>query len=49
MSEKGKFIELQSTAERNTFNNKELTKMIEYGKAGIKKLIIQQKQILKAR
>jgi len=49
MSDKGEFIELQSTAERNTFNDKELTKMIKYGKDGIKKLIVEQKKILKIR
>lgn len=44
MTEKGEFIEIQGTAERQTFKETDLFAMLTIGKAGILELIHAQKQ-----
>lgn len=44
MTESGKFIELQGTAEKEPFNDIQLEEMLSFAKIGIKDLIKQQKQ-----
>lgn len=46
MTEAGEFVEVQSSAEKKTFNEAKLLKMIEYGKKGIMELIAIQKKTL---
>ncbi|HEX4045397.1 MAG TPA: ribonuclease PH [Gammaproteobacteria bacterium] len=43
MTEQGKFIEVQGTAEKNTFSETELTAMLLLAKDGIRELIEKQK------
>jgi len=47
MTSKGKFVELQGTAEDAPFTKDELDALIELASEGIKKLIREQKKILK--
>jgi ribonuclease PH len=44
MTESGGFIEIQGTAEKNTFSGTDLNKMLEFAKTGIEQLITLQKQ-----
>ncbi len=46
MDENGGLIEVQGTAERGSFSDKELGELIEVGKKGIKELITKQKEAL---
>ena len=46
MTESGKFIELQGTAEGQPFSDSELQELIALGKGGINKLIAIQKDSL---
>ncbi len=39
MDNKGRFVEIQGTAEKTPFNNKQLEEMMAYAQKGIKKLI----------
>lgn len=48
MNDKGEFIEIQGTAEKNSFNVQQLQSMLELGSLGIKELIKLQRQTLKA-
>ncbi|HTM63812.1 MAG TPA: ribonuclease PH [Gammaproteobacteria bacterium] len=43
MTEHGKFIEIQGTAEKNTFEESELNAMLQLAKEGIKELVQRQK------
>jgi len=43
MTESGKFVEIQGTAESNPFSDEELIELIELAKEGIKQLINEQK------
>lgn len=45
MTESGKFIEIQGTAEKDTFEEKELSSMLGLAKDGIRELISKQKAI----
>ena len=47
MSETQQFIELQGTAEKNTFSNDELQTMLSLAQTGITALIEQQKTVLR--
>lgn len=47
MTESGKLIEIQATAENEPFSEAQLSKLISIGKAGIEKIIIAQKGALK--
>lgn len=44
MTEQGGFIEIQGTAEKNTFEQHDLDKMLALAKAGIKQLVELQKE-----
>ena len=46
MTDSGEFVEVQSSAEKKTFNEAKLLKMIELGKKGIMELIEIQKKTL---
>lgn len=46
MDEDGGLIEIQGTAERNSFSSEELNELIDIGKRGIKDLISRQKKSL---
>jgi ribonuclease PH len=46
MTDSGEFVEVQSSAEKKTFNETKLLKMIELGKKGIMELISIQKKTL---
>jgi len=46
MNEQNEFIELQGTAEKNTFHQSELMQMLNLAKSGIAQLITHQKAIL---
>ncbi len=46
MTEDGNFIELQGTAERNTFTQSELTSMLDLAKIGLKQLFEKQQEAL---
>jgi len=46
MDENGGLIEVQGTAERGSFSNEELDKLIKIGREGIKDLITKQKEAL---
>ena len=46
LSEDGSFIEIQGTAEGNTFTDRELFKMIELAQKGGAELISLQKRVL---
>ena len=47
MTESGKFIEIQGTAEAEPFDDKELAIMLKEAKKGIKELINYQKKVIK--
>ena len=47
MTDSGKFIEIQSTAEGNAFTKEQMDKMIEFACKGIDRLIEIQKAALK--
>lgn len=47
MTETGKFVEIQATAEKIPFSDEQLKKLIELGKSGIEKIIKIQKDSLK--
>lgn len=47
MTEKGKFIEIQGTAEGGPFTKTDMDHMLELAKKGIEKLIRKQKEVLK--
>lgn len=44
MTESGKFIEIQGTAEKNTFDQDELNSMLALAKKGISELVAKQKE-----
>ncbi len=46
MDENGGLIEIQGTAERNSFSSKELNELIDMGKKGVNDLISKQKEAL---
>ena len=46
MTDKGEFVEIQGTAERNPFNESALGELLKLGKAGIFELIERQRQVL---
>ncbi len=46
MTGDGQFVELQGSAEKATFNDEQLTKMITYARRGIKNILSLQKQQL---
>lgn len=46
MTDQGKFIEIQGTAEKETFEETELSSMLTLAKSGIRELIAKQKAIL---
>ena len=46
MNEEGRFIEIQGTAEGNTFTNDELNQMLDLGKKAITEINQLQKQVL---
>ena len=46
MTDAGEFVEVQSSAEKKTFNEAKLMKMLELGKKGISELISLQKKTL---
>ncbi len=47
MTGSGRFIEIQGTAEEVPFERDELDKMLELAEKGIKKLVLEQKAVLK--
>jgi len=46
MTDDGNFIEIQGTAERNNFSQKELNQMIDLAETGIRTLLLKQKTVL---
>ena len=46
MTGKGKFIEIQGTAEKTPFGNKVMSEMLKLARRGIKGIISQQKKVL---
>ena len=46
MTDKGEFVEIQGTAERNPFNESVLNELLKLGRAGILELIEKQRQVL---
>jgi ribonuclease PH len=46
MTDKGEFVEIQGTAERNPFNDATLAELLGLGRKGIIELIEQQRQVL---
>jgi ribonuclease PH len=46
MTDKGEFVEIQGTAERNPFNESALSELLKLGRAGILDLIEKQRQVL---
>ena len=46
MNEDNEFIEIQGTAENESFNNDQLALMLNYAKKGIKEITLHQKQLL---
>jgi ribonuclease PH len=46
MTGEGTYVEIQGTAEGAPFTERELARMMELGKAGIQKLVAQQKKAL---
>jgi len=46
MTDKGEFVEIQGTAERNPFNESALNELLKLGRAGIFELIEKQRQVL---
>ena len=49
MTGKGRFVEIQGTAEKNAFTPEQLQAMLGLGCRGIKQLVEQQKKALSAR
>lgn len=49
MTEEGKFIEIQGTAEHGPFDRKEFNTLLDLAEAGIRKLIALQKQAIAGR
>ncbi len=47
MTSSGKFVEVQGTAEKEPFGDKDMETMINLAKKGIKELISEQKEVLK--
>lgn len=47
MTESGKIVEIQGTAEGEPFEEKEFNKLLDLGKEGIKQIIAKQKDVLK--
>ena len=47
MTDSGKFVEVQGTAEKEPFDGEQLNKMMELAKKGINRLIDEQKAALK--
>lgn len=47
MTGSGKLVEIQATAEKTPFSDKEFTHMLELARSGINELIALQKQVLK--
>lgn len=48
MTEQGGFIEIQGTAEKDTFQQEELDQLLILAKGGIKELIAKQKEVVKS-
>lgn len=46
MTDRGEFVEIQGTAERNPFSTSALTQLLELGRSGIRDLIEIQRKIL---
>ena len=46
MTESGKIVEIQGTAEGEPFEEKEFNELMNLGKEGIKKIIAKQKDVL---
>jgi ribonuclease PH len=46
MTDKGEFVEIQGTAERNPFGDSALTQLLALGRTGIMELIDHQRQVL---
>jgi ribonuclease PH len=46
MTDKGEFVEIQGTAERNPFSDATLAQLLSLGRKGIGELIEQQRQVL---
>ena len=46
MTDKGEFVEIQGTAERNPFNESALNELLKLGRAGVFELIEKQRQVL---
>jgi ribonuclease PH len=46
MTDKGEFVEIQGTAERNPFNEYALSELLKLGRTGILELIEMQRQVL---
>jgi ribonuclease PH len=46
MTESGKFIEIQGTAEKDPFSSSEMESMLKLAKKGINELIVKQKKLL---
>jgi ribonuclease PH len=49
MTGKGRFVEIQGTAEGNPFSHEELQAMLELGASGIRRLVEQQREALAGR
>jgi ribonuclease PH len=47
MTASGDFIEIQATAERRPFNDRQMAGVISFAKKGIKQLVLKQKEALK--
>lgn len=47
MTGKGEIVEVQGTAEGDPFTEAELSKMLKFAKTGIRKLIADQRKIIK--
>ena len=46
MTDRGEFVEIQGTAERNPFNEAALSELLKLGRAGIQELIERQHKVL---
>lgn len=46
MTGKGEFVEIGATGEENTFTQEDFSKMLEYGKSGIERLLKIQKEFI---
>ena len=46
MTDRGEFVEIQGTAERNPFNDSALSELLKLGRTGIQELIARQRQVL---